>query len=199
MVSPNKFASRVRLVDFDSSLGLSRGASKVKEISWYLVKLIFFLSALPYPSSLKVSILRAFGAKVGEGVVIKPRVNIHFPWKLEIGNYVWIGEEVFILNFEKISIGNNVCISQKAFLCGGNHDYRQPSMPYRNGPITLHDGCWIGACSFIGPGVTVGVDTVVTVGSVVTSDVGSNLICRKSPPEFSKERWKSREMVERPI
>jgi putative colanic acid biosynthesis acetyltransferase WcaF len=182
--------SRVRLKDFNSAIGLNRGGSKMKYVFWYIVKVIFFLSAFPYPSSLKVFLLKKFGAKLGTGVIIKPRVNFHFPWNLEIGNNVWIGEEVFILNFEKISIGDNVCVSQRAFLCGGNHDFRNPSMPYFNEPITLYNGCWIGACCFIGPGVSIGVDTVIAAGSIVTTDVKDNLVCRRNPPEFSRERWK---------
>lgn len=92
--------------------------------------MLFFLLAFPFPSSLKVKILKLFGAKIGVGLVIKPRVNIHFPWKLIIGDDVWIGGEVFILNFELLTIGNNVCVSQRAFLCGGNHNFKIPSMLY---------------------------------------------------------------------
>ena len=66
--------------------------------------MVFFLSAFPFPSSLKTWLLKFFGAKVGQGVIIKPRVNIHMPWKLNIGDDVWIGEEVFILNFENNQI-----------------------------------------------------------------------------------------------
>lgn len=184
------FNSKVRLNEFDGSAGLERGATKLKEITWYVFKILFFLSAFPFPNALKATLLRIFGAKVGKNVKIKPRVNIHFPWKLEVGNNVWIGEEVFILNFEKLRIGNNVCLSQRAFLCGGNHDYRIASMPFRNGPINLEDGCWVGATCFIGPNVTIGVDTVLTAGSVVTSSVRENLVCKRNPPEFEKARWK---------
>lgn len=187
--------SKVRLDDFDPTLGLDRGAGKIKEVAWYIVKMFFFLSAVPYPGNIKVFLLRMFGAKVGEKVIIKPRVNIHFPWKLEVGNNVWIGEEASILNFERVAIGNNVCISQRTFLCGGNHDFRIPSMPFRNGPITLLDGCWIGACCFIGPNVTVGVDSVITVGSIITSNVKANLVCKRVSPDFEKERWKQKREV----
>jgi putative colanic acid biosynthesis acetyltransferase WcaF len=185
----NNIVSKVRLKDFNPNIGLNRGASKWKEMCWYIFKIIFFISAVPYPMKLKVYLLKLFGAKIGNGVVIKPRVNIHFPWKLEIGHDVWIGEEVFILNFEKVIIESDVCISQRTFLCGGNHNYKDPSMPYRNGPITLRAGSWIGANCFVGPNVTVGVDTVITVGSVVTANVDSNLVCRIWPGEFKKPRW----------
>ena len=181
--------SKVRLDLFESKIGLVRSVSKSKEIIWYLIKVLFFLSALPYPSKFKVKILRVFGATVGNGLVIKPRVNIHFPWKLVVGDHVWIGEEAFLLNFELLSIGDNVCISQRAFLCGGNHDYKIPSMPYRNGPITLEEGCWIGANTFVGPNVTIGMDTVVSAGSVVTQSLAGNGIYRGNPVQFIKNRW----------
>ena len=181
--------SNVCLSDFNSSLGLERGRNKTVEIIWYFCKVFFFLSAVPYPSGFKVFLLKTFGAKLGKGIVIKPRVNIHFPWKLTIGNDVWIGEEAFLLNFEPFVIGNNVCISQRAFLCGGNHDYKIPSMPYRNGAITLEDGCWIGANCFIGPDVVIGIDTVVSAGSVVTKSLPCNGIYKGNPVQFIKNRW----------
>lgn len=104
-------ASRVRLKDFDPSIGLDRGASRVMETCWYLIKMRFFLTAFPYPSSFKSPILRLFGAKIGKRVTIKPGVNIHMPWKLEIGDDVWIGDEVFILNFERLRIDSVVTSS----------------------------------------------------------------------------------------
>ena len=182
--------SGVRLAAFDAAVGLDRGAGKLKEILWYLVKVVFFLSALPWPSTFKCSLLRVFGAKIGKGVNIKPRVNIHFPWKLIVGNDVWIGEEAFLLNFEQMCIGHDVCISQRAFLCGGNHDFRVPEMPYRNGPITLEDGSWVGASVFISPGVTVGIDTVITAGSIVTGNLAPNGIYKGNPAAYIKQRWK---------
>lgn len=185
----NNKTSKVRLYQFDALIGLDRGGSKLKEITWYLFKMFFFLSAIPWPSAFKVVLLRYFGASIGKGLIIKPRVNIHFPWKLVVGDHVWIGEEAFLLNFELFTIGNNVCISQRAFLCGGNHDYKIPSMPYRNGPITLEDGSWVGANTFIGPNVTIGVDTVVSAGSVVTASLAKNGIYRGNPAHLIKNRW----------
>lgn len=181
--------SKVKLAAFNPNHGLSRGAPKIKEIAWYAIKVLFFLTAIPYPSFVKVLILKAFGAQIGARVILKPRINIHFPWKLIIGNDVWVGEEVFILNFETVTIGNNVCVSQRSFLCGGNHDYRQPNMPYRNGEIFLADGAWVGASSFIGPSVVIGEDSVITAGSIVTKSVEGNGVYRGNPAEFIKKRW----------
>jgi len=187
---PNSsYISKVKLNEFDPSKGLNRGVSKFKEALWYFFKVLFFLTPIPYPQKFKVFLLRLFGAKIGKGLVIKPRVNIHMPWKLELGDHVWLGEEVFILNFELIKIGSNVCISQRAFLCGGNHNYRDPTFSYRNGPITVEDGAWIGAGCFVGPYVTVGADTVVSASSVVTTRLKPNSVYRGNPLTFVKSRW----------
>jgi putative colanic acid biosynthesis acetyltransferase WcaF len=122
-------------------------------------------------------------------VVLKPRINIHLPWKLEIGDFTWIGEEVLILNFEPVTIGAHCCISQRAFVCTGNHDFRQPDMPYRNRPIHIQDGAWVGAQAFVGPGVTVGLDAVILAGSIATGDLPPKMICSGNPCRPTKLRW----------
>ena len=186
MSDPN---TRTRLDLFDARVGLDRGRPGWYEALWYLVKCAFFLSPLPWPSGWKTGLLRAFGAKVGQAVVIKPRVNIHFPWKLEIGDHVWIGEEVFILNFESVQIGSHACISQRAFLCGGNHDYRDPGFRYRNGPIQIGAGAWVGAQVFVAPNVALGTDCVVSAGSIVTKSLPAGFVCAGNPCVAIKSRW----------
>lgn len=181
--------TRVRNDLFDSDDGLKRGRPLPVEAAWYLLKCGLFLTPLPVPSMIKRSVLRWFGAHVGRGVVIKPRVNIHFPWKLSIGDHAWIGEEVFVLNLEPVTIGAHCCVSQRAFLCTGNHDYRQPNMPYRNRPITIEDGAWIGAQSFVGPGVVIGSEAVIAAGSVVTNNQPGQMICAGNPCIPVKKRW----------
>jgi len=184
-------ATRVRNDLFDPAIGLDRGRPRWIEAAWHGVKCFFFLSPWPVPSALKRALLRFFGAQIGEGVVIKPRVNIHLPWKLAVGDFAWIGEEAFILNFEPVTLGAHCCISQRAFICTGNHDYRQPNMPYRNDRITVQDGAWIGAQAFIAPGVTIGTDAVITAGSVVTRDQPPQMICSGNPCVALKHRWPS--------
>jgi putative colanic acid biosynthesis acetyltransferase WcaF len=181
--------TRVRNDLFDPMEGLVRGRPVLVEAAWYLVKCFFFLSPLPWPSAFKCSILRLFGAEIGKKVYIKPRVNIHLPWKLRVGDHSWIGEEAFLLNFEPIVIGAHCCISQRAFICTGNHDFRQPQMPYRNRPITIHDGAWVGAQVFVAPGVTIGSEAVVSAGSIVTGDIPSAMVCSGNPCCPIKPRW----------
>jgi putative colanic acid biosynthesis acetyltransferase WcaF len=176
---------------FDRTRGLDRGRSRLTEALWHFCKCCVFLTPLPVPSRFKCFVLRLFGARIGHGVVIKPQVKIHFPWKLTVGDFTWIGEEVFILNFEPVTIGAHCCLSQRAFLCGGSHDYRQPNMPYRNGPIVVEDGAWIGAQVFVAPGVTIGTEAVITAGSVVTQTQPLRMVCGGYPCIPVKPRWSS--------
>jgi putative colanic acid biosynthesis acetyltransferase WcaF len=190
--------TRLRNDLFDPRSGLARGRSATVEALWYAIKCLVFLSALPYPSCFKCALLRLFGARVGRGIVLKPRVNIHFPWKLAIGDFAWIGEETFILNFEPVTVGSHCCVSQRAFLCTGNHDYRQQHMPFRNRPISLGDGAWVGAQAFIGPGVTIGTEAVVTAGSVATRNLPPEMICSGNPCCPLRHRWTG-ELYPQPI
>lgn len=115
------------------------------------------------------SFLRLFGAQIGSGVIIKQFVNIKYPWRLKIGNNVWIGEYVWIDNLGEVTIENNVCVSQGVMLLCGNHNYKKQSFDLMVGDIILKDGSWVGAKSIICPGVTVESDSVISVGSVVSS------------------------------
>ena len=155
----------------------------ILRILWYLFSLFFFKSSwLPF-SFFKVFILRIFGAKIGKSVVIKPNINIKYPWKLSLGNYVWIGENVWIDNLDNIVIGNNVCISQGAFLLCGNHNYKKDSFDLITKPIILEDGVWIGAKSTVLPGVTAKSHSILSAGSVTSKNLEPYSVYRGNPVE----------------
>ena len=174
-----------------------RGASRGRELVWLLVSLVLFRLCPLSLSPLKRVVLRIFGARIGRNVTIKPQVKITFPWKLEIGDHVWLGEECWLLNLERITIGNNVCISQRAFLCTGSHNYKSPSFDLIVKPITLEDGSWIGAGAWVGPGVTAGVQSILTAGSVTTKDLEPGGIYRGNPAVFLRPRIISSEKTSR--
>ncbi|MFZ9660863.1 MAG: WcaF family extracellular polysaccharide biosynthesis acetyltransferase [Chitinophagaceae bacterium] len=164
------------------------GANALKRMLWYIFNTIFFSSRLFPFNVIKVFLLRNFGAKLGKGVVIKPCVNIKYPWKLEIGNYCWIGEGVWIDSLAKVRLGDHVCISQGAMLLTGNHNYKSPTFDLMVGEINLENGVWVGAKAIICPGVIAHEHAVLTVGSVATTDLEPNGIYKGNPALKRKER-----------
>jgi putative colanic acid biosynthesis acetyltransferase WcaF len=136
--------------------------------AWYLANALLFQSALPglIPSAWKALLLRAFGARVGRGLVCKPRVTIKYPWFLELGDHVWLGEMVWIDNHCPVTVGSNVCISQGAYLFTGNHDYDDPRFRFFSRPIRIGDGAWVGARAVVCPGSEVGRMAVLGAGVV---------------------------------
>ena len=159
-----------------------------KRFLWYYCNLIFFrFGWFPF-SFLKVFLLKLFGASVGKGVVIKPFVNIKYPWFLTIGDHVWIGEEVWIDNLAHVTIGNNVCISQGALLLTGSHDYKKSSFDLIIKPIIIEDGVWVCAKAIICAGVTCYKNAVITAGSVITSNCDAGGIYHGNPGVLYKNK-----------
>ncbi len=165
-----------------------RPGARWKIILWHFTNAWLFNSYAPLPSGLKVSLLRLFGARVGVGVMIKPAVNIKYPWLLFIGDHVWIGEGVWIDNLTEVTIGNNVCLSQGAMLLTGNHDYRSPTFDLKVAAITLENGAWIGAKATVCPGVRVGSHAILSVGSVATRALDSYTVYQGNPAVAIRKR-----------
>jgi len=172
----------VDLSIYDNS-DFDRGAPRWKEAVWALVRFLFFQNALPWPSSLRCALLRGFGAKIGRAVVIRANVNISFPWRLAIGDHVWIGEDVGILTLAPVTIESNVCISQRAYICTGSHDFRREDFKLCVAPITIRAQSWIAASAFVGPGVTIGTGSVISAGAVVFKDVPPSSLARGNPAQ----------------
>ena len=162
--------------------------SAFRRFFWYFFNVLFLINPWNPFSGLKKVVLRLFGAKIGEGVVIKPGVNIKYPWLLEIGENTWIGERVWIDNLAKVVIGSNVCISQGALLLCGNHDYKKSTFDLIAKEIVLEDGSWVGAMSTVTGGVTLKSHSILSAGSVTSKDLEAFKIYRGNPAEFVRER-----------
>jgi putative colanic acid biosynthesis acetyltransferase WcaF len=163
------------------------GASALKQIFWYCTSGLFFRSGLIPFSSVLVWLLRLFGAKIGKDVRIKPYVHIKYPWKLIIGDYSWIAE-CFIENLDFVTIGKNCCISQKAMLMTGNHNYKKQSFDLFTQSIILEDGVWIGANASVCPGVICKNHSVLSIGSIATKNLDAYSIYQGSPAVKVRDR-----------
>ncbi|HTF20498.1 MAG TPA: WcaF family extracellular polysaccharide biosynthesis acetyltransferase [Chryseolinea sp.] len=170
------------------SVGDYKAGPRLKSLVWYFVNYYFFAASFPWPGKLKTILLKLFGARVGKGLVIKPRVRIKNPWRLTIGDNCWFGEDVWIDNLANVTIGHNVCLSQGAMLLTGNHDYTLSDFPYRLGQIVLEDGVWIGAKSVVCPGVVCKTHALLTVNSVATKALEAWSIYSGNPAVFQRMR-----------
>ena len=157
---------------------------------WYFVSLLVFESAWFPFYGFKIRLLSLFGAKIGHGLIVKPKVYIKYPWMLEIGNNVWIGEGVRIDNLAKVIIESDVCISQNAFLLTGNHDYRSETFDLMIGSITIEDEVWVGASVVVCPNTTLKKGTVVGVGSVISGTTICDQVYRGNPALGIRPRYK---------
>lgn len=163
-----------------------RGASRQKEALWWICRSFLFATWFPVPSGIKVASLRLFGAQVGQGVVIRSRVNITFPWRLEIGDHVWIGDEVTILSLDRVRIGSHCCLSQRAFLCTGSHDFSKESFDLITREIEISESCWVGAQAFVGPGVVMRKSSRCLAGAVVVKEVMEGKVVGGVPAKVLK-------------
>lgn len=155
---------------------------------WHFVNAIFLQSPLNPSSRLKVIILRLFGARIGNGVVLKPSINVKYPWNLTIGDYSWIGENAWLDSLAPITIGKNACISQGVYFCTGNHDWSDPAFGLIVKPIVIEDGAWVGARATVLPGVTVKSHSIVAAGTVMAKDTEPYMIYAGNPAVAVKER-----------
>lgn len=179
---------RVDLSRFDNSAVFDPGAGIVKRTLWYFTNALFFLNpCFPFRSP-KPALLRAFGARVGRGVVIHPCVNIKFPWKLTIGDHSWIGQRAWLDNLDQLTIGSHVVISQGAMIIQGSHDYKKVDYPTLSKPVVLEDGSWVGAGAIVTLGVTFHSHAVLAAGSVATKDLEAYTIHQGNPAQPVRER-----------
>ena len=167
--------------------GYDKGRPVGVQIAWLLSQSLLLMHWW-CPVSLRIAVLRRFGAEIGEGVLLRHRVRIHWPWKLRIGDDSWIGEGTWILNLEPVVIGRDVCVSQDVLLCTGSHDRHSPTFEFDNAPITIEDGAWVAARATVLRGTTIGRDAVVGATALVTEDVAPGAVVLAPRAEPSPRR-----------
>ena len=160
----------------------------LKRSLWYLISEFFFNTFIPYPNFVKRFLLKIFGAKIGKFVIIKPRVRIKYPWFLEIGDYSWLGEDVWIDNLDSVVIKDNVCISQGAMIMSGSHNYKSAKFDLITKRITIESGVWICAKSIVLQGVRCKKNSILSTYSVAWSNLDRNSIYKGNPAVKIKER-----------
>jgi putative colanic acid biosynthesis acetyltransferase WcaF len=165
-----------------------RGKSKITVQFWWIVYALFFRPSPQVFYGWRRFLLRCFGAKIGKKVIIRPSAQITYPWKVSIGDFSWIGDNVVLYSLGEIEIGKNTVVSQKSYLCTGFHDYNEIDFPIISEKIVIEDQCWLATDVYVAPGVTIGKGTVVGARSSVFKDLPPGKVCVGSPAKILKDR-----------
>lgn len=145
--------------------------NKLRRLGWNLVCTIAFRPTPRWAlNGWRSALLRAFGAKVGEGCRIDPNVRIWAPWNLTMGAYSALAEDVDCYNVDQIKIGSKVAISQRTFLCTASHDISSLLRPLVHAPIEIGDHVWVAAEAMLHPGVRLGEGSVIAARTVLRDD-----------------------------
>ena len=155
---------------------------------WLLVsKIVWPLLPARFPPR-RTLLLRLFGAKSALHVLIARSAKVEMPWALSVGEYSTLGPRVILYNIGGLEIGDHTIVSQDAYICGGTHDYQDPTFPLVRKPIRIGHHVWIGAGAFIGPGVTIGDGAVIGARAVVVGDVPPWMVVAGNPARIIKPR-----------
>lgn len=167
-----------------------RGRSMCFVQLWWLVQASLFRASPQFMYRFRAALLRMFGATVGVGVLIRPRVRVTYPWKVTIGDYAWIGDDVDLYSLGEIEIGSHSVVSQRSYLCAADHDYTRTDFPLRQAKIVIGTGVWIATDVFVAPGVRIGDGAVVGARSSVFRDLPDGHVCIGTPcvPVRRRER-----------
>jgi putative colanic acid biosynthesis acetyltransferase WcaF len=155
---------------------------------WWIVQALLFHPSPQILYGWRRFLLRLFGAKIGKGVIIRPNVRITYPWKLNIGDYSWIGDSVDLYTLGPIQIGANAVISQKSYLCTGSHDYTSTQFTITQAEIVIEDEVWVATDVFIAPGVRIGKGAVIGARSSVFKSLEGGMVYSGNPARAIRPR-----------
>jgi len=162
--------------------------NRVARVAWNIVYVFLFRPSPNFLHGWRSFLIRSFGAKVGRGVHVYPRVKIWAPWNLELKDQCGIANGATLYSQGHISIGYRAVISQDSYICTGTHDYQLSGQPLITFPIIIQDYVWVAAGAFVNPGITIEEGAVIGARSVVTKNMPPWMICAGHPCKPIKQR-----------
>lgn len=165
-----------------------RGRSAFTVQFWRIVYTILFRPSPQIMYGWRRFLLRSFGAKVGKKVILRPTAQITYPWKVSIGDFSWIGDDVVLYSLGEIEVGSNTVISQRCYICTGSHDYHSERFDIYAQKITIGSKCWLATDVYVAPSISIGNGALVGARSSVFKDLPSNKVCIGNPAKPIKDR-----------
>lgn len=165
-----------------------RPSEYLRRFIWAIVQLLLIRPSPARAYGWRRFWLRCFGAKLARTSRTRSSTRILHPWLLSLGAHSILGERVRAYNLGPISVGDHSVVSQDASLCAGTHDYTRADLPLQRPPIHIGSGVWVCAEAFIGPGVTIGDNSIVGARAVVARDVPAAVVVAGNPAKVVKTR-----------
>ncbi len=172
--------------------------NRVGRLLWQGVWLLLFRPSPKFIPGWRRMLLRLFGASIGKAAVVHPNVRIWAPWNLSMGNSACLASDVDCYCVAPVRIEDYAIVSQYSYLCTASHDFDSPRRPVIASPIVIKTRSWVCADVFIGPGVSIGENTVIGARAVVVKDMPANMVCAGHPCRPIKPRLEAERTPEPP-
>lgn len=129
-------------------------------------------------------LLKGLLGHLGEGAIIRPALRCDYGFNISIGARTFVNYDCVLLDCNTIAIGEEVQIAPGVHIYTATHPLNasvRRSGPESAQPVAIGDGVWLGGRVVVCPGVTIGDNTVVGAGSVVTRDLPANVLAVGNP------------------
>lgn len=144
-----------------------------------------FNQTRPSEMAKRQALLKKMFAELGEGCYIEPPLRSNWGGKhIHFGNHVYANFNLTMVDDTHIYVGDNTMIGPNVTIATAGHPIYVPLREKGcqfNAPVRIGKCCWIGAGSIILPGVTIGDNTVIGAGSIVTRDIPENTVAFGNP------------------
>src|SRR3954463_6588630 len=125
--------------------------------------------------------LRVFGATIHGTPFVHQRARISIPWNLTMHDKALLGDRANANTLGEIEIGARAIVAQETYLSSGSHDFDVPALPLVVAKITIGEDAFVGARTFVMPGVSIGRRALIGACSVVTRDIEENVVAAGNP------------------
>ena len=157
----------------------------------YQEKLYDYNQTRPSEQEKRTNLLKEMFAEIGENCYIEPPFHANFGGHhCHFGKNVYVNYNLTAVDDTHIYVGDNTMIAPNVILASAAHpldpEERRKGYQY-NKPVHIGKNCWLGAGVIVVPGVSIGDDTVIGAGSVVTKDIPSGVVAVGNPCRVIKE------------
>ena len=150
-----------------------------------LDKLYEYNMSRPTQMQKREQLLKEMFAEIGQGCYIEPPLHANWAGKhVHLGDNVYANFNLTLVDDTHIYIGDRTKLGPNVVISTAGHpilpELRMQGLQY-NMPVHIGKNCWLGAGVLVMPGVTIGDNTVIGAGSVVTRDIPANVVAMGTP------------------